>query len=106
MCERLALALGQSTTEPFFTTGLFSVLDAFFDCQMDEIVSSLSLSPAINQALLAHEGLLGETLQCVTAYEAGQWEKAESLNLDLSTVQDIYLSALKESSDMLGGLSS
>ena len=74
MCEQLAKLMQQSNSATFFTVGLLSVLDAFMDRPMPDILPKLPLADEIVAALLAHEGMLGATLRCVLAYEQGDWE--------------------------------
>ena len=104
MSEFLGAALGQDRTERFFMTGLFSVLDAFFDCEISEILDSLPLSPEISMALLTRAGLLGQTLNCVTAYETGNWEAIQCGDLERHSIRDAYLEAVQWSSQILGSL--
>ena len=61
MCEQLAKLMQQSNSATFFTVGLLSVLDAFMDRPMLDILPA-SLADEIVEALLAHEGMLGATL--------------------------------------------
>jgi len=94
MCETLASELGQSNKESFFLVGLFSVLDGLLDTEMSEILTSLSLSDDINNALLTNEGILGQTLQSVIAYERGEWDKQTTLELSNKVKANAYLEAL------------
>jgi EAL and modified HD-GYP domain-containing signal transduction protein len=100
MCELLAEALGAPGQERFFTVGLFSVLDAMLDSSMATILSSLPLASDVAQALLRHEGVLGQTLQCVLAYERRDWNHLDTLGLDRRTIRDAYLSALTWTSNV------
>ena len=104
MCEFLGVALRQDHTEQYFMTGLFSVLDAFFDCEMAEILDSLPLSQHISTALLHRAGLLGQTLNCITAYEQGHWEELQCGELEPYSIRDAYLEAIQSSSQILGSL--
>lgn len=45
-----------------FLTGSLSLMDAYFQTPLEEILSQIQLDPAISNALLRHEGLLGELL--------------------------------------------
>jgi EAL and modified HD-GYP domain-containing signal transduction protein len=69
MCQLEASRLGFAKQEPFFTVGLFSALDAFLDCPMDQALNSLPLSDRIRHALLKGDGPLGEVLTKVLDYE-------------------------------------
>jgi c-di-GMP phosphodiesterase len=104
MCELLARALGRSSTEMFFTVGLFSALDALTDSPMEEVLKSVPLSDEITAALLSNAGMLGEALRCVLAYERGDWDAVHCFGLDGTTITDAYLQAITwttETSDTL-----
>jgi EAL and modified HD-GYP domain-containing signal transduction protein len=94
MCELLAQALGQGGKDTFFTVGLFSALDALMDSPMKDILKSLPLSDDITAAILSYEGMLGEALQCVLAYERGAWDDVHCAALDSTNITDTYLQAI------------
>ena len=84
----------QGNSATFFTVGLLSVLDAFMDRPMPDILPALPLADDIVGALLAHEGMLGATLRCVLAYERGDWEAVHSLGCRRDLLVKTYLEAL------------
>jgi c-di-GMP phosphodiesterase len=94
MCELLAQVLGQRSKEAFFTVGLFSALDALLDSPMEDILKSLPLSDDITAAILSYEGMLGAALQCVLAYERGDWDNVHCAALDSTSITDTYLQAI------------
>jgi EAL and modified HD-GYP domain-containing signal transduction protein len=100
MCEQLAKLMQQSKSATFFTVGLLSVLDAFMDCPMPDILPRLSLADDIVAALLAHEGMLGATLRCVLAYEQGDWEAVQNLGCPRDLLVKTYLEALMWATEM------
>jgi c-di-GMP phosphodiesterase len=103
MCEVLATKLGLPNPERYFLVGLFSVLDAVLDRPMEQILSMLSLSDEIREALLEHKGQLGTVLSCVQSYERREWENAQaSVQLVQQAVESSYLEALSWSSNMVG----
>ena len=71
MCEALCPLQGIPPSQGF-TVGLFSVLDAFFDCEMRQLLTGLPLAPEIFDALLQREGVLGGLLEAVLSYERGE----------------------------------
>lgn len=91
MCE--ALAPDKDTGSMFFTVGLFSTLDALLDAPMDSLLESLPLNDVVKHALLAGEGLAGQTLSAVIHYERGEWD--EALDKDhTGRLTEAYLQAL------------
>ena len=67
MCALLAEHLKHPNTGGAFTVGLFSALDAFLDCSMQEALELLPLSDDIREALLTHTGALGPNAPCLRA---------------------------------------
>jgi c-di-GMP phosphodiesterase len=85
MAEQIARTMGRKSSEGFFLTGLFSVLDAFMDLPMQDAVKDMPISLQIRQALLFHEGVEGAVLSAIHSFEQGDWQA--SLNLGLSPLQ-------------------
>jgi EAL and modified HD-GYP domain-containing signal transduction protein len=100
MCEQLATLMQQSNSATFFTVGLLSVLDAFMDRPMPDILPTLPLADEIVKALLAHEGMLGAILRCVLAYERGDWEAVQNLGCPRDLLVKTYLEALMWATEM------
>ena len=99
MAEELAKAQKYHCPETFFTVGLFSALDALMDNSMEEILTQLPLADHISNALLHRQGIHGEILSCVLAYERGEWEQVKSTTLSMARIRDCYLSALQWAED-------
>jgi c-di-GMP phosphodiesterase len=100
MCEQLARLMQQGNSATFFIVGLLSVLDAFMDRPMPDILPALPLADEIVAALLAHEGMLGATLHCVLAYEQGDWEAVYNLGCPRDLLVKTYLEALMWATEM------
>jgi EAL and modified HD-GYP domain-containing signal transduction protein len=73
MCEELAQRTNQGGPRRAFTVGLFSILDALTDRALDEVLADLPLAEEIGAALLHHQGVLGEQLKTVLAFEKADW---------------------------------
>jgi EAL and modified HD-GYP domain-containing signal transduction protein len=95
MAEALAEALKAPHPESFFTVGLFSALDALMDNTMEEILTQLPLAEHISSALLHHQGIHGEVLESVLAYERGDWDRIYCGKLRPDQFVNCYLSALR-----------
>ena len=95
MCELLASGEDGVGELTYFSTGLFSTLDALLDTPLPGILDYLPLVNEITTALLGkHQTLLRRSLECVLAYEQGDWAKVTRLGLALPEVGGAYLSAL------------
>jgi EAL and modified HD-GYP domain-containing signal transduction protein len=106
MCELLGQARGGLDADTYFTTGLFSVVDAMMDSTMEAILGELPLSEDIRAALLEHSGSPGEVLHTVLAFERGEiGEVAERLR-ESAPLQAAYLQSVAWAREVSGGLPS
>ncbi len=94
MCERLGHRLDSDSPEKYFTMGLLSVLDALYQSPMQEIVKNLPLPDDLLEALASGTGTMGIVLNCVKAYELGEWLELKHLQLAPATIRDFYLEAI------------
>ncbi|MBX2807376.1 MAG: EAL domain-containing protein [Cellvibrionaceae bacterium] len=102
MCERIGQKItGSQKADDFFTVGLLSLIDAFFDMPMKTLLDKLSLSNTIKYALLKHQGDMGMALESAINYQTGDWNQSGKLQLiqdnriageDLTT---IYLESIR-----------
>ncbi len=56
-----------------------STLDSVFDEPLQSLVEPLPIDIRFKQALLRREGALGSVLDCVLAYESGDWTPCQAL---------------------------
>ncbi len=100
MCEIIAATMsGKKRQDTFFTVGLLSTLDAFMDAPLEILLSNISLSEQLNEALLKHLGDEGKVLDIVEHYERAEWDKIDwdylgPRNISPDTLSHIYLDAL------------
>jgi len=95
MAELLADRIAPDYRESCFMTGLFSGLDVLLDAPMSQVVEELPLAPDIRRALLQHEGIVGQIVQAVLAYELADSEKIKASPLPPGEFRDHYLNALQ-----------
>ncbi len=101
MCELIASKIYQrSRPDSYFTVGLLSTLDAFLDTPLEELLRNLSLSDALNQAMLSHSGPEGQVLEIVQLHEQGHWQDIDwehltKLGINPEDLADIYIDALR-----------
>lgn len=101
MCQLLGTALNQRNVDQFFTVGLLSVIDALLDRPIREALLVLPLADNVKHALIEHEGLMGTVLECVTAYERADWDKAKCPGLDDKSLRDAYLRSVVATRSMM-----
>jgi EAL and modified HD-GYP domain-containing signal transduction protein len=94
MCTLLCDELGGQHCDRWFTVGLFSAADALMDVPLEQALDPLPLSEDLVRALLRHEGTMGRALHAVLAYEQGQWEEADDLEVPPGRLREVYLDSL------------
>ena len=95
MCEQLAERAGILSADVYFTAGLFSTLDALLDMSMEDIMEQLPLAAELTAALLDREGSMGMALDCVVAYERGEWDAVVFRDLEPHDIRGAYLEAVE-----------
>ncbi len=94
MCETLGQRM-MGKPHRHFSAGLLSLLDAFVDQPLDEIVNRLGLAQDLSDALLLHEGELGATLRVAEACERADWKQLDGGPWDPATLRACYLDAMR-----------
>jgi EAL and modified HD-GYP domain-containing signal transduction protein len=81
-----------------FLVGLFSLLDSISGMPMSDLVNSVALAPAVQEALVARTGPYASALRLTEAYEQGAWGEvardATSSGLDAAQVSALYVQSL------------
>lgn len=101
---RMCQILGEGPARqygPYFTTGLFSTLEAFLDCSMEKALEHLPLSDEISNALLHRKGDKGRMLAAVIAYEKGDWTALKRMNIEPEKIAKAYLDAVAWGEELL-----
>ena len=88
---------------------MIDLFDILFEMSMQDIVSSLDLSPNISEALINDKGILSVILNIVRNYEDANWGEVEKLCKEIGLKYDnlgkIYIKSLDDSKDILEELS-
>lgn len=100
MCELIGTHIHSEQSDLFYTVGMFSMLDAYFDTPLEVLLESMSFTDEINDALLKHEGMLGFVLKTAIAYENGEWGKIDweglsCYRLSIPDIKEAYLESLQ-----------
>jgi EAL and modified HD-GYP domain-containing signal transduction protein len=100
MCERLSENIAPENSEQFYTVGLLSSLDAFFDQSLDDIITHISLAEEIKEALICQKGHAGFALKTTRAFEQAQWQKLDwtelaKFELNAKQINDIYFESCR-----------
>ena len=94
MCELMGETLGEKNKTGLFTVGMFSLLDALMDTQLENILVELPLATEIKAAILNREGTMGRILHAVLAYERGNWEEMDFPSSESAKFTEAYLQAV------------
>lgn len=79
MCQLLAACFTNAVdSDAYFTTGLLSNLDAFFDVELQEIIGSMPLSQLVVDALLHGNGPIGTIIKTVVHFEKAEWDQLDT----------------------------
>lgn len=100
-CERLARKLRSVDPGECFTAGLVSGLDAIFRAPLEELVSTLSISEVIRQAVLEHSGPVGEIVACARSHEQIDKQVSPCGNLSALDVLSAFVESLAEADSLL-----
>ncbi|MDP2139202.1 MAG: HDOD domain-containing protein [Gammaproteobacteria bacterium] len=106
MCQLVAECFtSPSQSDAYFTTGLLSNLDAFFDMELSQIVTTMPLSQEVVDGLLAGKGNLGLILSSVIANEQARWPDIDwlalkHLNVSENDIEKAYLASLQWAEEM------
>lgn len=87
-----------------FTAGLFSSLDALMDQPMDKVLCELPLADEIRDAILGHEGELGNLLHAVLHYERGEWQDIKTDKPQPNELSEHYFESLSWASELTSQL--
>jgi EAL and modified HD-GYP domain-containing signal transduction protein len=100
LCEQMGMCVKEADAPVFYSVGLLSTMDAFFDQPLPMLLESLMLRADIKEALLEKKGVLGLILQASESIQAGafeemDWAQLAEFKLTPAKVQEIYLSVLE-----------
>ncbi|ABC31148.1 predicted signal transduction protein containing EAL and modified HD-GYP domains [Hahella chejuensis KCTC 2396] len=99
MCELIAQTMEPKAADLYFTVGLFSCLEAFFDMPMEEILNKLPLSERVSDALVKMKGKPGLALHTTLQYERCKldiihWNLLEKMSLTGGEISAAYRQAI------------
>jgi EAL and modified HD-GYP domain-containing signal transduction protein len=94
-CQLLGALDGDHDEHELFTVGLLSLLDAFLDQPLAEILENLPLAEDVKAALLQHAGGLADVLDAAIALEHMDEETLRECGLDRGKSSHAYVEALR-----------
>ena len=108
LSELLAPLVGlKERSSELFLMGLFSLLDAFLDQPLPDILEQLPISDDIKNALVGRQGLMGEVLKLVIFYEMGDWNQVFACVSKLKSVEnhlpELFIKTLERTNQIFPG---
>jgi len=100
-CECAGEHLSGPRPGELFTLGLFSVIDALMDAPIEDVLELIPFPADMREALIRRTGEKGTLLDCVTALEAGDFERAQRL---VPGAGETYVQALMWANQAAGPL--
>jgi len=102
ICQKLGKEIGEYSVYDYYTVGLFSLLDAFIDRPILEIIKSLNLPSNMVKALMNNQGSLGLSLHTAKCMQEARLddlkeEKLREYGLDLDALNELYKQSILES---------
>lgn len=93
-CQLLGEAQGSDDPQRYFMVGLLSVLDAFLDQPLEQIVSVMGLAEDIADALISKGGELGAALEAVITCERADWDPHSLTTFGAQQLRDTYIESI------------
>ncbi len=99
MCEELATHFDEENPSAYFSVGLLSTLDAYFDQPLADILEAMSLHEDLVIALTDYEGQYGRVLEAVISHEKAEWKNVDwdglaEMNIFVDELNDAYRAAI------------
>ena len=99
-CELLGRKVKEAEASVFYSVGLLSTMDAYFDQPLEEILGNMSLRPDVKAALLDREGELGAVLDLVERMQLGElkaieWDRLAEFDLSPQVVNELYMEVIQ-----------
>ena len=109
LCELLGEKVSFDQSAVYYSVGLLSTMDAYFDQPLPMLLESLMLRADIKAALLEKKGPLGLILQTAESVQAGSfdqidWVSLEEYGLTPSVINETYLAVIEWQSNLDGDL--
>lgn len=105
-CEALARkTIYKEQSSNIFLLGMFSLLDAFVDRPLAEVLAELPLENEIKRALLGEDNQIRVFLDLILTYEKADWVSfsvyAKKICIDESEIPNLYLQAITSANQFM-----
>lgn len=86
--------------EDLFILGMFSLINAYLDRDLKEVLPQISMKNEFKEALISKEGKLGDILSIIEIYEKSKWQDLNDYSLDVKSVTEEYLEAIENAEEI------
>lgn len=101
MCHSVSKEILVGEPERAYTVGVLSILDALLDQPMEELVKDMQLPTEMAEALVERTGPYSIGLNCVLAFEQGQFLTNFSDFIPMDRLNTLYIEAISSADDIL-----
>ncbi len=99
MAELIGERIEMTDLEKFYMTGMLSLLDAYTDRDISNIIEDISLDKEIEEALVDKKGIIGSVLKIITCLENAEWDKfsreCSEYNLNEADILQIFIKSVE-----------
>ncbi|KTD76621.1 putative Diguanylate phosphodiesterase (EAL domain) [Legionella waltersii] len=95
MCELLAHAVNYTNPHQAYTVGILSTLDGILNEPLNQLLSKIQLSEALNEALIHNKGDLGTILKYSIDYEQANFNQLNAFPLNEAELTKHYLQGIE-----------
>lgn len=105
-CEFFAKdTLKEEKGDPFFLTGMFSLIDTILHVPMEKIVADLPLQECVTEALLGRSNKQRNVLEIIIAIERADWDRISAFSSDFKIEENqifsTYMKALRWANELV-----
>ncbi|CCU79755.1 Predicted signal transduction protein [Halanaerobium saccharolyticum subsp. saccharolyticum DSM 6643] len=86
--------------EDLFILGMFSLINAYLDRDLKDVLPLISMKSKFKDALISKEGKLGEVIKIIEIYEKSNWQDLNKYSLDKKAVSNDYLEAIENAEEI------
>lgn len=83
-----------------FILGMFSLINAYLDRDLKEILPQISMKTEFKEALISKNGKLGDVIKIIKIYEKSNWEELDKYKFDKTAVYNDYLEAIEKAEEI------